>query len=422
MKYFDRLESKTISSFFQQINFQTTFAAFSYKNYQLWFAGQIISITGTWMQTTAQGYLIYEMTKSPAYLGYVGLTTGIPSWFFMLYAGTVADRMSKRKLLVMTQVAMMILAGILAFLTFTGLIEPWHILILSFLSGTANAFDAPTRQAFVLEMVDRPHLGNAIALNSSMFNFATIIGPAISGVTYALVGPAWCFLINALSFITVIVALMKMKLPAPVAQEFKTSVFEDLKEGILFGLRHEKIRTLIAITGMAGLFGLTFITLMPAWAVDVLHGNASTNGWLQSGRGLGAFLGAMMMASIGHQVKKGQLLTFGHFIYPTLVILFAYTRSLPSAFITLVGIGWGTMMLFNMANTLVQSLVPDHLRGRIMGLYTLTFFGSTPLGALWAGFMAEWIGAPATLIISAIITLIFALYVKIFVPGIRSLQ
>jgi MFS family permease len=202
----------------RRVSARGTFAALQYPNYRLWFIGQMISLVGTWMQGTAQGYLVYELTRSPAYLGYVGFAAGVPSWLFMLYGGVIADRMSRRTLLVITQTCMMLLAFLLAGLTFTGRVQPWHIIVLAFLLGTANAFDAPARQAFVLEMVDRQHLTNAIALNSTMFNLGTAIGPAMAGITYSLFGPAWCFTINAFSFLAVIAALLLMKLK-PVEQE-----------------------------------------------------------------------------------------------------------------------------------------------------------------------------------------------------------
>ncbi|MBE2228128.1 MAG: MFS transporter, partial [Ignavibacteria bacterium] len=193
-------------------SFRRTFTALKYPNYRLWFWGQMVSMLGTWMQITAQGFLIYDITRSPAYLGYVGFASGIPTWVFMLYGGVIADRFSKRKVLVITQTIMMLLAAILAILTFLKLVQPWHIILLAFLLGTANAFDAPSRISFVNELVDKPDLTNAIALNATMFNTATAIGPAVAGLAYAFAGPAWCFTINAVSFVGVIAALNKMKL------------------------------------------------------------------------------------------------------------------------------------------------------------------------------------------------------------------
>ena len=222
------------------------------------------------MQSTAQGFLIYSLTGSPAYLGYIALAAGIPTWFFTLYGGVVADRISRRTLLVITQTSMMILAFILSILVFTNTVKPWHIIILAFLLGIATAFDAPTRQSFVRELVNREHMTNAIALNSSMFNLGTVVGPAIAGVTYAALGPAWCFAINGVSFIAVIIALIVMKIDRQMTRVSKLSAMVELKEGISYVLHHKIIRGLIFNMGLLSIFGNGVFTLMPAWAVEVL--------------------------------------------------------------------------------------------------------------------------------------------------------
>ena len=262
-----------------------TFTALRHRNYKLWFQGQMVSLFGTWMQSTALGFLIYELTKSPAYLGWVGFAAGIPSWIFMLYAGVVADRMSRRNLLVITQTAMMLLAFLAAGLTFLHLIQPWHIIILAFCLGVANAFDAPPRQALVQELVAREDMTNAIALNGAMFNISVAIGPAVGGVTYALFGPAWCFAINGLSFVAVIAALLAMRLEPFKPRPHQGSVLADLKEGVSYVTHHPMIRTLISLIGMISLFGLSFQTLMPAWSVNILHGHATLNGRRPHDRG-----------------------------------------------------------------------------------------------------------------------------------------
>ena len=399
-----------------------TFAALSYYNYRLWFIGQLVSLVGSWMQTTAQGFLVYQLTGSPAYLGIVAFAAGVPSWIFMLYGGVVADRLPRRTLLVITQSAMMLLAFALAVLTFTGLVQPWQIVVLAFGVGVANAFDAPARQSFVLEMVDREHLSNAIALNSMMFQMSTVAGPAIAGLVYALVGPAWCFMVNGISYLAVIAALLLMKIePQPVKPRVK-STLEDLREGLQYVFRHGQIRTLVAIAAFVSLFGLAFVTLMPAWAVDVLSGDATTNGLMQSARGVGALIGAFMIASLGNFRSKGKLLTIGTFAFPVTLIAFAFVRWIPLSLLTLVVAGWGFMVLFNMLNTLLQSLVSDDLRGRVMSIYTLTFFGGMPIGALWAGAVAEQYGEPLTVILGATISLGFALFVFWRIPKIRALN
>lgn len=399
-----------------------TFAALNYYNYRLWFTGQLISLAGSWMQTTAQGFLVFELTGSPAYLGIVGFAAGVPSWLFMLYGGVVADRLPRRTLLVITQTAMMLLAFVLAGLTFAGLVQPWQIVVLAFGVGVANAFDAPARQSFVLEMVEREHLTNAIALNSTMFQAATVVGPAIAGVLYATLGPAWCFTINGLSYIAVIVALLLMRLKPLPLKARDTSTVQDLKEGLVYVLRHPLIRTLMLIAAFVSLFGLAFVTLLPAWAVTVLGGDAATNGLMQSARGLGALAGALMIASLGNFRGKGKLLTIGTFAFPLTLLVFAFVRSIPFALLTLVAAGWGFMVLFNMLNTILQGIVNDDLRGRVMSIYTLTFFGGMPIGALWAGAVAEEIGEPPTVILGALLSLAFAAFVFFKMPRIRQLQ
>ena len=399
-----------------------TFAALQHRNYNLWFRGQLVSLMGTWMQQTAQGYLIYELTRSPVYLGYVGFAAGVPAWLFTLYGGVIADRISKRKLLLATQTTMMILAFALAALVFSGLVQPWHIVVLAFLLGIANAFDAPARLAIVSEMVSRDDLTNAIALNATMFNTASAIGPAVAGVTYALVGPAWCFTLNGLSFIAVIVALLMIQLPPRAAAPRRASAWADLKEGLRHIIRTPAIRTLIALVGVTSLFGVSSATLFPAWAVDVLGGDATTTGLLQSARGIGALIGALLIASLGRFNFKGKLLTLGSLTFPLLLIVFALIRWLPLSLLILVPSGMAIILIMNLANALVQTLAPDALRGRVMSVYSLTFFGLLPMGALWAGAVAEMAGEPAAVILGAAIMLGFAVVLWLFAPWLRRLE
>lgn len=402
--------------------FSKTFVAFNYRNYRLWFVGQLVSMFGSWMQTTAQGFLVYELTGSPVYLGLVGFAAGVPSLIFMMYGGVIADRVPRRTLMVITQTAMMIMAFILAFLTYTGLVEPWQILVLAFGVGVATAFDAPARQSFVIELVDREHMGNAIALNSTMFQLATVTGPATAGLLYATIGPAFCFLVNGLTYIAVIVALLMMHIKPLEIKARSKSTIDDLKEGVRYVAGHSMIRTLIMIAAVTSLFGMAFVTLMPAWAVTVLGGDAATNGLMQSARGVGALIAALMIASRGNFKTKGRLLTIGTFTFPLLLIVFALVTSIPLSLLVLVGVGWGFMVLFNMINTLLQTLVTDELRGRVMSIYTLTFMGGMPVGALWAGAAAEEYGEPITIIVGALVALAFAVFVYIKMPQIRRLH
>jgi len=405
-----------------RLSFGQTFTALKYPNYRKWFIGQTASLMGTWMQSTAQGFLVFQLTQSTAYLGLVGFMGGIPSWLFMLYGGVVSDRMSRRKLMVITQTSMLVLAFILAGLVASRLIQPWHILVLAFLLGVANAFDAPARQAFTLEMVDREDLGNAIALNSAMFNTATAVGPAIAGLSYASLGPAWCFTINGLSFVAVIVALLMMQLKPTIIPPRRGSTLDDLREGLGYAVKHNAIRSLIIIVGLTALLGISFSTLIPEWAVDILHGNATTNGLLQSARGVGSLAGALMIASLGRFKYRGKLIAIGSFILPVMLVAFALTRWTPLALVLLLAVGWSTMIQLNLCNALVQTLVPDQLRGRVMGIYSLIFMGVFPIGALLFGSLAQAFGSPATVITGALALMGFAILFWFKMPIIRRLE
>ncbi|MEO8514298.1 MAG: MFS transporter [Ignavibacteria bacterium] len=399
-----------------------TFAALKYPNYRLWFWGQMISMLGTWMQVTAQGFLIYDLTHSPAYLGLVGFASGIPTWVFMLYGGVIADRFSKRKILMITQSIMMALAGILAVLAFTHLVQPWHIILLAFLLGTANAFDAPSRVSFVNELVDKPDLTNAIALNSTMFNTATATGPAIAGITYAIAGPAWCFTVNALSFIGVLIALKKMKLVERVIPVSGKTAFADIKEGLKYIAKHPVVRILILMVASMSLFGLSFATLLPAWSVKILGGDSATNGFLQSARGVGALASALFIASLGRFNYKGKLLTIGSIAFPVLMLVFSFVNIVPLSLFVIFTIGSALILTMNIANSLVQTLVPDALRGRVMGVYTLTFFGLLPIGALLMGMLAEHLGEAEAILICSLITFVISVLIFLLVPSIKRLK
>ena len=401
---------------------QRTFSALQYPNYRLWFQGQLVSMVGTWMQITAQGFLVFQLTHSTAYLGYVGFANGAPSLLFMLFGGVIADRVARRKLLVLTQSTMMLLAFLLAALTFAQLVQPWHIVLLALALGTANAFDAPASQAFVLELVDRQELTNAIALNATLFNLATVVGPTVAGLTYAAFGAAWCFTLNGLSYVAVIVALLRMRLPAYTVTQRTQSALRQLHEGVRYTFAQPLLRTLIAVPAVAALFGTAYATLLPAWAVEVLGGDATTNGLLQSARGAGSLLGALMIAALGYAGRRGRWLTIGTFVYPLLLLGFAAVRTVPLSLVMLVGVGWGGMVIFNMANTLVQTHVSDALRGRVMSIYALAFFGGMPLGALWSGALAHGIGAPLTIVVGAVVVLVCAVLFWILVPQLRRLS
>jgi MFS family permease len=403
------------------ISLARTFAALRHRNYRLWFVGQMVSLFGTWMQTTAQGFLVFELTHSPAYLGYVGFASGVPVWLFMLYGGVVSDRVPRRTLLVITQTCMMILAFIVAALTFSDAVRPWHILVLASGLGLANAFDAPARQAFVSELVEREDLTNAIALNSTMFNAATAVGPAVAGLIYHLFGPGWCFVLNGVSFIAVIAALAAMRFERKPVAVRGASAHAELKEAILYVASDPIIRVLIALVGLMSWFGVSFLTLIPAWAVTILHGDATTNGLLLSARGAGALVAALFIASLGRFRFKGRLLSLGTVALPTFLLAFASTRTMPLSLLALGAIGCAVILINNLSNALVQTLVPDALRGRVMGVYTLTFFGFMPIGALWMGALAEHLGQPDAIVVNALVWYGVAALTWLLVPRLRSL-
>jgi predicted MFS family arabinose efflux permease len=396
-----------------------TFAALKHYNYRLWFIGQMVSLMGTWMQSTAQGYLIYQITNSPVYLGLVGFVGGLPTWLFTLFGGVVADRIHRRTLMVITQTAMMILAFILAVLTFTHNVQPWHILILAFLLGVANAFDSPARVSFVIELVPRTDMTNAIALNSTMFNIATVVGPSVAGLTYAAFGPAWCFTINGLSFIAVIVALLLMRFKPEALPARRSNALAEAAEGLRYVFNNRMVLSLTGAVGLVSVFGFGLMNLFPVWATVVLHGDVTTNGLLVSARGFGALISALMLASLGKYRVRGRMWMAGALVMPVALFVFSWVRWVPLSLGIMVVIGWGLMMVTNNSNALIQTDVPDALRGRVMGIFALVFNGAIPIGALLAGAAAQRIGAPWTATISAIVLFVCAVAAWIFLPDIR---
>lgn len=397
-----------------------TFTALKYRNFRLWFSGQMVSLIGTWMQATAQSYLLFELTGSPVMLGIAGFASGIPIWLFSLYSGLISDRFSRRKVILFAQTSMMVLGFILAILTFMDLVQPWHIIVLAFLLGTANAFDAPARQSFVVDMVPKEDLTNAIALNSSVFNLGTIVGPSVAGLIYAWLGPAWCFTINGISFLGVIAALLLMNVPPRKILIQKKSPFLDLKEGLQFAIGHVEIRYLLINLAAVSVFSFSLMTLMPDWANTVLGGDVKTNGMLLSARGVGSLAAALMIANLGSRIVRGKIWTSGGVIMPIALILLGSFQILPISLITLVILGWSLMSVVNISNALIQTHVPDNLRGRVMSIYIFAFMGTYPLGALLVGWLADMFGSPMTIIICAvIISLVFGI-INLIHPSIRK--
>lgn len=415
-------EEKILPELRTRFSIKNTFAALKYPNYKLWFGGQIISLFGSWMQSTAQAFFIYELTHSPAFLGYIGFASGVPTWLFMLYGGVIADRFPRRNIIVITQIVMMLFAFVLAFLTFTNIVQPWHIILLAFLLGVANAFDAPARQAFVNELVDKEDLINAIALNSTMFHSAAAVGPAVAGITYAVLGPAWCFTINGISFIAVIYNLLRMKFNSVIKKNEKKSALKDIYDGIKYLKTQKFILIIMLIVSFTSMFGLSLITLFPAWAVKILHGNAATNGLLQTFRGIGAVICSLIIATASKYIVRGKVLSIGMISLPVLMILFSFNHTFVISSLLLIGIGAAFIAINNLSNGLTQTLVTEEFRGRIMGVYSFSFFALMPLGSLFIGTLAEHFGSPLAIFINGLILLGLFGSILIYYPTLTKVE
>jgi predicted MFS family arabinose efflux permease len=373
------------------------------------------------MQNTAQGYLIYELTRSEAYLGFISFIAGIPSWLFMLIGGVIADRVPRRTMLIITQFSMMVLAFILAGLVFTNTVQPWMIAILAFFLGTANAFDGPPRQSLVVELVDREDMTNAIALNATMFNMSMIVGPAIAGLAYAAWGAGWCFTLNGISFIAVIVALMFMRIkPMPVPVK-RTSTVESLKAGFRYVRSDGLTLILIISVFVVNVFGFGLLPLIPAWAVDVLGGDVRTNGYLLSARGVGAVIGALTIAVLASRRLRGKLWTLSSFVIPLALMAFAMLPTLTASLVMLGVVGFALINLMNNSNAMIQSRVPDELRGRVMAIFTLAMMGGMPIGSALLGPLAQVIGIPRAVLISSSILLLFSAWIFWKHPEVRRM-
>ncbi len=400
----------------------TTFAALRYRNYRLWFIGQALSLMGTWMQSVAQGWVVYQITGSRFALGAISFANTIPTLFLMLPAGAVADRVSRRTLLIWTQTAMMLCAFILTALTATGVLHVWHVAVLAFALGVANSFDAPARQSLAVEMVeDRRDLMNAIALNSTMFNLGRVVGPAVGGVVLAALGPAWCFGLNGVSFLAVIGALLRMHLPPHPAPSSREPLIQQVAAGLRYVRTNSPVRLIVLLLGVSTLFGFSYSALMPAYAVDVLQVGETGLGLLTTSVGVGALAGSLTVASLGHIRRKGRLMMAGSCLFPAALLGFAFSRSFPLSLALLAVVGFGFVLQNTTSNTIVQMLVPDHLRGRVMAVYTLTFFGTMPFGSLLVGSVAQVLGPTAGVAMGAAATLACALWILLAQPAMLRL-
>jgi MFS family permease len=385
------------------VSWRRTFSAFRYRNYRLYFWGQLVSLIGTWMTSTAQGWLVYQLTGSKALLGVVAAAGTAPMLFFSTWGGWMADHFPKRSVLIGTQTAMMILAFIMAVLVWTKLIQPWEIIVLGLLGGVAMAFDMPARQSFVVEIASREDLLNAISLNSAMFNGARIIGPAVAGFLMAKVGIALCFFIDGVSFLAVLAGLCMMRLAPHVRGVARGGALAQSLEGFRYVWNHVRVRTIFALFAVVGVFGWSYSVLMPAFARDVLHLGEEGYGLLLGASGVGALIGALMTATFGTSFSPRSLAFGGLWLFSVMLVIFSFNRDLIIAMICLAVGGFGMMLFFSTSNTTVQTIVPDEMRGRVMGIWALIFGGMIPFGSLEAGAVAHFVGTSATLAVGAIV-------------------
>lgn len=385
-----------------------TLRALQYRNFQLFFSGQLISLIGTWMQNLAQAWLVYRKTGSMIQLGAISFCSQIPIFLLSPVGGIVADRYRRHRVVIATQSASMVLALMLAALTLTNTVEIWHIYVLSALLGAVNAFDVPARQSFIVEMVPRTDMMNAIALNSSMFNASRVVGPAIAGILVAAIGEGWCFFANGVSYIAVLAGLMAMHVTPTASAPRSGSPLTHIVEGFRFVFQSRAVHSLLILLGIAAVTGMPFTVLMPVFADRILHGGAKGLGILTGCTGIGALGAALLLAS--RQTLKGlsvwiaaSALAFGAGL-----VVFGYSRHFWFSSVILVGLGFSMMLQMGASNTLIQSMVPDHLRGRVMSVYSMMIMGMAPFGGLLAGIVADRIGAPITVAICGVICLVAA--------------
>ena len=395
-----------------KITWRHTFRALKHRNYRLYFTGQLVSLIGTWMDQTAMSWLVYEITGSKFLLGAIAAVGSAPMMLFALWGGALADRYPKRSILVITQTVEMLFAFTLAAVVWSGHATATVIMCIAALNGIALGFEMPTRQAFTVEIASREDLLNAISLNSSIFNGARIIGPSIAGILIANVGTAMCFFLNGVSFIAVIIGYLMMKVPRAA------STPEDRDEkhwlsGIRYAIGHPRVRTILGLFSVVGVFGWSYAVLMPAYARDVLHLGPNGYGALLSASGVGAVIGGLGVATVGHIFTPRKMALGGVYLFAVAVLALSVTRNLYLAMAFLLVSGFGMLLFFSTSNTVLQTIVPDDMRGRVMGVWSLIFGAMIPLGSLQAGAVAHWFSVPFALAVGAVICAIGAVVTRI---------
>ena len=381
------------------LDLSTRFRALKHRNFQLFMMGQLISLIGTWMQNTAQQWLVYRLTGSAALLGLFGFASQFPMLGLAWMGGYVGDRYNRHRGVITTQSISMVLAFVLAILTWTHHIKTWHLIAIAFLVGIVNAFDVPIRQAFFVHMVGQNDLPNAIALNSSIFNGARVVGPAIAGFTIVLIGEAWCFFLNGISFVAVLIALLMMRIPRTEPNAVGESPVRSFVDGFRFAMMDVPIRSALLLLSLLSLFGLQYSVFLPIYASDILHGGARTLGLLMSAAGVGAVLGALQFAARTEYKGLARWIAATCTTCAVCLLLFSYANSFWLCAVVLFVVGFAATSQMAATNTIIQQRVPDEMRSRLMAVYATMFMGVQPIGALLAGFTAKHIGAPHTLLL-----------------------
>ncbi len=387
----------------KEIGLKNIFRSLKYLNFRLFFGGQSISLIGTWIQRIATPWLVYDLSGSALLLGIVGFAGQIPTFILAPFAGVVTDRWNKYYILIATQIFAMIQAILLAVLYLTGVIQIWHVVLLSILLGCINAFDVPARQSFMIEMVDKKEdLGNAIALNSTMVNGARIIGPSVAGMLIAFTGEGFCFLLNGASYFFVIASLLFMKVKKFKVKKEKLNIIKEFKEGFHYVFGFIPIRNLILLLALVSLMGMPYTVLMPVFAKEVLHGGSHTFGFLMGATGVGALSAALYLASRKSVIGLGRIIPYAAGVFGFGLISFSFSRNFFLSEALMVFTGMGMMLQMASSNTILQTITDDDKRGRVMSFYTMAFMGTAPFGSFLAGFFAKYIGAPYTILIGGI--------------------
>jgi MFS family permease len=409
----------TLSTTPTQSRISGAFRSLRHRNFQLFFGGQLISLVGTWMQSVAESWLVYRLTGSPLLLGAIGFASQIPIFLLSPIGGAIVDRHNRHKLIIVTQTLSMTLASILATITLLGVVKVWHIFVLASLLGFVNAFDIPARQAFIVEMVGKDNLMNAIALNSSMFNGARIVGPAVAGILVASIGEGWCFFANAVSYIAVIGGLLMMRV-APRQHSQQDSALDAIKEGFQWVFNTKPIFALLLLVGLVSLVGMPYAVLMPIFADRILHSGARGLGMLMGFSGAGALIGALTLAAKSGLRGLGTWVAASSACFGLFLAMFAFSRVFWASAALLIPVGMFMMVQMAATNTLIQSMVPDRLRGRVMSVYSMMMMGMAPLGALLAGALSNHIGASLTVALGGFCSILGSIWFGSRLPMIRG--